>query len=216
MPEPRRRQARVRWLGIATCCLAGMAQARVQPPKEAPQTDETTLRCKDAGKVVNDYYGFTALFPGSLHAYPDSPIDMTDHGCVVSLDDTAGSDRSIDLFAAYNAALDDTVRQATDERIDGMTHDETIDHVILVSRRAMSLGGLKAERSVIRYRDKSTGRPHVSDVVIALRHIVKPSDGFSHTYTVSLTTTEEAYEGDRVTFEAILASWRTIRAEDSP
>jgi len=195
---------------LRTAFLA-FAMAWAVPGQAWEDGDEE--KCPLRGHYVN-YYGFTVTLPDGLKGCPNSPVGMSDHGVEIPLDPQR--QRVIDVFAAYNATLDETVADSIARTIDSFREDKAVTGLRVISRSASRLGGLRAQRLVLRYRLKETGVEMVFDSSDALRSVIKPFSEPSHSYRVSLITPAKFYKADRRVLEQVLASWHQSATEDDP
>jgi hypothetical protein len=191
--------------------LLALALTWALPGHAWEEGDQET--CPARGRYVNAY-GFSVTLPDGLKGCPNSPVGMSDHGVEIPLDPQR--QRVIDVFASYNVLLHETVAEAVTDDLDSFRENAELTAVKLVSRTSFRLGGLAAERLVLRYRVKATGMEMISDSSSALRSVIKASAEPSHAYRVSLTTPANRYAADRLVLEQILASWRQSATDDDP
>lgn len=172
-------------------------------------------RCPLHGVYVNGY-GFSVILPPGLKGCPNSPVGMSDHGTFIPLDKK--KQRSIEAYAGYNAVPYATVEEAVAASINFMREDQELSAVTLVSKTDTSLGGLPAQRFVLRYQFKGNSKATemVRESVETLRSVLKPASEPSHAYSLSLTTDGKHYAEDRAIFERMLASWKTSATDDDP
>lgn len=170
------------------------------------------------GRYYNGY-GFTMRIPTGLRGVwnsagcvqgDDGCTCMSDHGRYLPLD---GGDNGIDIFAAYNAMLYESLHDAVQAEL-GFARDRARHRYIKVlSLRSAQLGALKAARLVVQYRDKDDGRLIVKDQVLALRRIMTNTSEPSHFYNVSLFSDRQHYAAHRPLLEQVLTNWHTAKAD---
>ncbi|SMC29837.1 hypothetical protein SAMN02745857_04178 [Andreprevotia lacus DSM 23236] len=187
---------------------AGFAGAADQCPAGVPTH----------GRYYNEY-GFTVRIPSGLRGLwnsvgcvqgDDGCTCMSDHGRYLPLD---GGDNGIDIFAAYNAMLYESLHDAVQAEL-GFARDRARHRRIKVlSLRPARLGALKAVRLVLQYRSKDDGRLIIRDQVPALRRIMANSSEPSHFYNVALSSDKQHYAAHRPLLEQVLANWHTAKAD---
>ncbi len=173
----------------------------------APCPDTVTW----TGKYVNYSYGFSVVIPIGFKGFwnsarcfagRDGCTCMSDHGRIIPLSaEPFEPERHIEVFAGYAADLDEpTVKAEVDKHLQWIRERSRQGSVSVLKQSSMTLAGLKAQRVAVRYYDKKLNQWMVEDFVEALRKR-------DVEYSVSLRTTEKAYEHDRTTFENVLASF---------
>lgn len=170
------------------------------------------VKCPARGSYVNPY-GFSVEIPRGLNGCPNSPVEMSDHGVIIPLDATGQG--TVEVYAGYNALLHETVRDAIDTAIETTRNDAKPGSVAILSRSRTRLGGLKAERVVLRYKIKGSEAEVIRDSTEALRAVIKPDSEPSHHYSLTLSTTPNRYEADRAILDRVRKSWRRTATEDS-
>jgi hypothetical protein len=162
------------------------------------------LECDLSGRTDSGW-GFSVEVPVPLKGCRPDP-----HGILILLSDRHG-DRLMGCSGSYNALDRENVGDSAQSFIEYSLSDGLrYDAVQLVSRKKTRLGGLPAERIVIRYREKGCLGEMILDYVLALgpkpeEHPESPS---RYDYGVWLETSPDALQQDRVVFERLLRSWR--------
>ena len=169
-------------------------------------------RCPARGAYANGY-GFRITLPPGLHGCPNSPVGMSDHGVAIPLD--AARTRVIEAYAGYNATPYRNVHRAVSATLAFMGEYAECRPWVLLSRRRTRLGGLAAERVVLRCGPRGSGTALIHASTEALRRVTAGAAP-SHTYSVSLSTTAEHYSEDRALLRQVLASWQTRTTDDDP
>jgi aromatic ring hydroxylase len=131
---------------------------------------------------------------------------MGDHGRIIPLSkDPHEPARHIEAYTGYNALLFESTEEAAKEHLKWIRDDKENSRVTVSKQLKTTLGGLKAERLVVRYYSKKVRAWIVEDRIDAL-------DG-NMEYALYLRTREANYPQDRTVFESVVSSWKHIPAD---
>jgi len=164
------------------------------------EIDSQTGLVVHRGRYRNPNYLYSFTIPEGLVCLSD-PAPAPHHGCGIDLSEHPRA--YIWADGSYNAldrvSPDDALRDAFDSLMkEGM-------EIVVLERRATPLGGLPAERLVVRYKHRDEKESTVKAIVMALRNVQKWGDMI---YTLGLISPPFRFEQDKAVFEAILASWK--------
>ena len=166
----------------------------------ASTTTLTNRHRADYPKVVGVYsnydYAFAVRLPKGVVGF-NEPAMHPNHGVWVYLD----SAETIYLWvgAEYNSLFFQSIEEAADSSISWLKEDSTTG-VLLVSREYTQLGGLRACRDVVSYKDKN-GLPMIEESVTAIRK--DPSDDVGIVYTLDVRTPKGRADHDIEFLESI-------------
>jgi hypothetical protein len=198
------------WLSLLIPGLKVMGQT---PPKR----EGTQQACPDTigwtGGYTNYSYRFSIEIPKRLQGFwnssrcsdgPDGCICMSDHGRIIPLTkEPFEPERHIEVYAAYAVDLDErTLAGEVTKHLDSIRERSHGGNVEVRRRVKIRLGGIDAERVVVRYYDDESKTWRVEDFVQALREDVD--------YSLYLRTREESYPQDQGVFDSVVQSF-TVR-----
>ena len=120
--------------------------------------------------------------------------------------DAAGAAR-LNADGSYNTRFHRSAAAAAYEGLVALPQDGTLSAGVETS--AARLGGLRAIRVAMRYRDPKSGTERVRLVAAALRGVAHGAAGI--VYSIELDTTTDRFPEDARVFEAVAASLRVPR-----
>ena len=192
-------------------CVAALAQP------SNPRADNS-VSCPDdhpyTGLRENWTFGFTIVIPENLkghwnsaacHKGSDGCTCMGDHGTLIPLV-TGAQDfgRQIEFYAELDSSDEHNLARLVTKWLRS-PRESAREHTKIQKRTSYRLGGLNAERVVIRYYDPGLKAWYIEDFVVALR------DGT--VYTPYLRTLPMNYAQDLLLFNRILATFTLTKGE---
>jgi hypothetical protein len=151
------------------------------------------------GKYRNYTYGYSLTIPDGLVAYGEIP-PAPHHGFGIVL---SWQPRSyVYVSGDYNSMEYESIQDIEQRNLEWLTEDS--DNILSAKTTIGKLGPLKSIRSIVRHTCPKFNAIYVSDYTFA----------FSEDeilYTISLSTTEDRYEQDKLVIEKIIKSWKISR-----
>jgi len=164
------------------------------------EIDSQTGLVVHRGQYRNPNYLYSFMIPEGMICL-SAPAPSPHHGCGIDLSEhprayiwADGSYNALDRVSPDDALMDKFVSLMKE----GM-------EIIVLERSATSLGGLPAERLVVRYKHRDEKESTVKAIVIALKNVKERGDMI---YTLGLISSPFRFEQDKAVFESILASWK--------
>jgi hypothetical protein len=177
---------------------------QVSPPKGPSQCPD---RVAWSGRYDNHSYGFSIVIPANLQGYWNSAacVDatdgctcMSDHGRIIPLStERDGPERHIEAYAGF--AIEPTLRQETNQHLRSIQQRSRAHGLGVRKRSNTRIAGLNGERMLMRYYDLELKSWRVEEFIELRRDDVE--------YSLCLDTTQQAYEQDRIVFNAVVASF---------
>jgi hypothetical protein len=177
------------WLRVLFCLtlLALDREAVAQTPPKRAGTQDT---CPDSrgwtGRYTNYSYRFSVTIPKGLQGFwnsarcsngPDGCVCMSDHGRIIPLtQEPYEAERHIEVYAAYAVEVDEpTLALEVANRLAYIRQLSNGGKAEVHHRFKTRLGGIDAERVVMRYYDGESKKRRIEDFVEALRANVEYS-----------------------------------------
>jgi len=149
----------------------------------------------------NNNFGYSAVIPFPLKGKTEVPADL-EGGVLISL--SSDPSHYIWLGANYNTARFNSLQQAMNSYLDWLKNDGA--KILAVSRRRAHIGRLRAERITVRYKSDSE-TTWTKDLLLAIK-IQQDEEGTI--FQIEMNTTDADYSRDRIVFDEIVQSWRSL------
>lgn len=186
------------FLVVGLFWLAAPTRAQTEAEEPCPNKKPSI------GEYRNLHHGFSIIIPAGLKAYwtsfgCDSAGDdctcTTDHGRRIPL----ATDATIEVFAFYDPMdFEFFPPNAEHNEILELRRNKHVSQVKRLRSGWFRLRDVDARRYAIQFR-RDKKKFITDDVLVLYEHVV---------YDLSLHTTAERYEKDKILFEEIIASWR--------
>ena len=152
------------------------------------------------GCYINYDYAYSVTLPNGLVGHR-SAAPSPNHGFGIDI----SKPRTSYVWAdgSYNAVEWRSFGDVVHARV-ARLRDEGSTELRLVKRAATRLGGLTAQRYVIRYRHPDSNVPVMLEAVLAFR---RDPGGAAIVYTLELITSESQYRRDRIVLESLRRRW---------
>ena len=192
--------------------VASLSQQQTTEP--CPDTVDTT------GKYVNFSYGFSIVIPPTFNGVWNSAscvsskegcVCMSDHGRIIPLSGEADSGHWVEAYAGFATDLDEpTLSNAVASNLNSVRERSRTGSTSVLVRSSTAIGGVKAQRVVVRYMDKKTKRVMVEDFVVAFRG----RTGTEIEYSIYLRSPIAKYRRDKAIFDQVLKSFALIECDE--
>lgn len=200
MREPRY-GARAAVLAMLTLVIAGLGQGTSAAIPDLDQVGDP-LVCDQRGRT-DPGWGFSIVIPAAL-----AGCQYEFHDLLIPLG-ARSEDRVITSTGHYNATCIKSVKELGDDLTDLSGENDVASHARLVSRSPTTLGGQKAVRVVIAYRDITTKVDMMRDRIVSMS---AKRDAACHApaynYWLTLETPASHYRRDRGIFEEMIRTCR--------
>ena len=164
------------------------------------EIDSQTGLVVHRGQYRNPNYLYSFTIPEGMICL-SAPAPAPHHGCGIHLSEHPRA--YIWADGSYNALDRVSPDDALMNKFVSLMKEGT--EMVVLERSATSLGGLPAERLVVRYKHKDEKESTVKAIVVALRNV---NDWGEMIYTLGLISPPFRFEQDKAVFEATLASWK--------
>ena len=202
-------------LGLAVALGSSGAAAGHGSPVEAgggAPDEPCPHEIASTGTYRNRDYGFSIVIPPGLNGYwnaavcaktSEGCVCLGDHGRVLPLaPESHGSGRYIEVYAGFD--IEDRAEQVR-SRVDRIQERGRQNSLVDISRRALRLAGLRAQRIAVRYYDKKLDRGMAENFVQAKRSSLE--------YSLYVRTPVETYQRDRKTLEEVVRSFTLLKPQ---
>jgi hypothetical protein len=207
-----RRILAITWMVLVATVVTWPCPHAQNQTDHAASVPKATEVCPDTipsvGKYENFSYGFSVIIPDSLRGYWNGPrcvggpggcTCMTDHGRIIPLNESSQGERHVEIFAGYAVPDKPTVTGEVHSRLRWIKERSREGIVDVTKRTHVTVAGLRGQRAVVRYFDKTSKLWFIEDFIELLK------DGVS--YSLYLRTPETEYKHDRPIFDQIVATF---------
>lgn len=177
-----------------------------------------------AGTYVSDY-GFSIEIPKGLEGASTQSCSNESGGCTCYGGDNgiiinlakglSDEDHYIEAYGDVDGFDEPALKTAINVELDSVQRRSLAKSVLILRRSDVTLGGVKGERLVIRYRDKKSRRIMIEDSVLALKRLTNGGYGEwdYNEYSITLSTPVRSYHRDIRIFEQMLRSFVSMECD---